>query len=68
MGIGTVLMGTFRIFGVFHKLAAAIEENTKGLAENTKRLEKVADKMEDHAERIIRLEAVAAITSVKRKE
>lgn len=59
VGCGAILMGVLRVFGVFHHLASAIEDNTRGLAENTKRLDKVADKIEDHALRIVKLEVHA---------
>ena len=63
IGAGALLMGLWRMFGMMHRLMSVIEQNTKGLADNTRELEKVAEKIEDHTERLVRLEAVVAVAA-----
>lgn len=63
VGIGAVIMGLWRGFSAIHKVISALEANTKGLVDNTEKLEAVATTLESHAERIVRLETMVQITS-----
>jgi hypothetical protein len=63
VGIGVLLMGLWRVFGVMHRLVSAIERNTEGLQENTRELGLVVQKVEGHTERLVRLEAVVAVAA-----
>jgi cell shape-determining protein MreC len=63
VGVGVLLMGLWRVFGVMHRLVSASEQNTRELQDNTHELELVGQKVEGHTERLVRLEAVVAVVA-----
>lgn len=63
LGAGVLIAGVWRVFEMMHRLVSAIERNTQRLEDNTHELELVGQKVDNHTERLVRLEAVVAVAA-----